>query len=113
MAATSARVPQEDAADAAAARPPLDPAQIAALFRRVLIPQAASYDPDIRQACADIGQALAGGGESPEGGGGAGAAEDAEFRPLWEELCAALARANEDEGPGEEASKIEWPADWR
>ena len=114
MAATSARVPQEDAAaDAAAARPPLDPAQVAALFRRVLIPQAASYDPDIRQACADIGQALAVGGESPEGGGGAGAAEDAEFRPHWEELCAALARANEDEGPGEEASKIEWPADWR
>merc|ERR1712194_517406 len=89
---------------------PFTAAHVEPLFKRVLIPQAASHDPDVREACSNIAQRLAiilgilavGANEGMvidenialSDGGGAGLSH------LWQELSEALTLAASTAGNG-------------
>jgi len=103
----------------------LTPAHAEPLFRKVLIPQAASPDDDIRDACARIAQGFAGalGWIQPTGEDAPTLPETcagyAEFTILWQEMTQAVGRgATDAAGMGDqtgavESGAIEWPHEWR
>jgi len=116
--------------------PLLEASDVEPLFKQVLLPQASSPDPDVREACCRIAHSLAvvkdlGGGIAVEAGPSS-VGHGSTFAGLWAELSVALARgataaADGDSTAGagnngieavgvtsaELGATIEWPPDWR
>eukprot|EP00747_Dinoflagellata_sp_TGD_P187133 gnl/TRDRNA2_/TRDRNA2_44640_c0_seq1.p1 gnl/TRDRNA2_/TRDRNA2_44640_c0~~gnl/TRDRNA2_/TRDRNA2_44640_c0_seq1.p1 ORF type:complete len:627 (+),score=139.66 gnl/TRDRNA2_/TRDRNA2_44640_c0_seq1:125-2005(+) len=89
---------------------PLKEAHAEPVFRQVLIPQAASQDAAIRQACVDIAVAIAGAAGLVSEGTDSEPSVGGWLSGLWAELMQAASAFEQEEDSPEE---IKWPAEWR
>jgi len=93
-------------------------AHVELIFRRVLIPQAASLDDSIREACATIANGLAAVLSSSTATDTMQDSSGAPAAGLWAEFQAAAASSEsacqaDSNANHEDGSNIQWPADWR